>query len=63
MVVNLRQRNFTIPIFLGFQCLRAIFSQLGFESCWLYLLGEVAITQKLLKMTQKYFKSHCSESP
>ena len=54
MVVNLRQRNFTIPIFLGFQCLRAIFSQLGFENCWLYLLGEVAITQ-IIKDDSKIF--------
>ena len=54
MVVNLRQRNI-----LQFQCfgdfnkfLRAIFSQLHSANFWLYLLGEVGMTQKLLKMTQ-----------
>ena len=62
MVANLRQRNtLQFQIFLGFQeSLRALLSQLSFENFWLYLLGEVAMTQKLLKMTQKYFKSPCS---
>ena len=32
------------------KCLGAIFSQLSFENFWLYILGEVA-------MTQNYFKS------
>ena len=57
MVANLRQRNtLQFQIFLGFQeSLRALLSQLSFENFWLCLLGEVAMTQKLLKMTQKYF--------
>ena len=45
------------------KCLREIFSQLSFENFWLYLLGEVVMTEKLLKATQKYCKSPCSESP
>ena len=45
MVTNLRQRN-TLQ-------LREIFSQLSFEHFWLYLWGEVDMTQKLLKMTLK----------
>ena len=32
------------------KCIRAIFSQLSFENFWLYLLGEVV-------MTQNYYKS------
>ena len=39
---------------------REIFSQLSFGNFWLYLLGEVDMTQKLLKMTKKYSKSPCS---
>ena len=63
MVVNLRQRNnLQFQCFRDFnKCVRAIFSQLSFQNFWLYLLGEIVMTQKLLKMTQK--KSHCSESP
>ena len=34
---------------------------MDFENLWSYLLGEVAMTQKLLKMTPKYFKSPCPE--
>ena len=62
MVATLRQRNT-----LHFQYfwdinkfLQAIFSQLSFENLWLYLLGEAAMNQKLLKMTEKHFKSPCS---
>ena len=66
MVVNFRQRN-TLQfsnLQLDFnKCLKAIFFQLSFENFWLHLLGEVAMTQTLLKITQKYFKSPCSESP
>ena len=32
------------------KCLRAIFSQLSFENFWLYLLGEVVMTQYYLKL-------------
>ena len=58
MAVNLRQRN-TVQgqYFWDYnKCLQAIFSQLSFENFWLYLLGEIVMTQKLLK-------SLCSESP
>ena len=40
-----------------------VFFQLSLKNFWRYLLGQVAMTEKLLKMTQKYFKSPCSESP
>ena len=52
MVVNLRQRNtLQFQYFWGFnEYLRAIFSQSSLENFRLYLLGEVAMTQKLLKM-------------
>ena len=65
MVVNLRQRNtLQFQYFWDFnKCLRAIFSQFSFENFWLYFLGEVPVTQKLSRMTQKYFKSPFSESP
>ena len=65
MVVNFRQRNtLQFQYFSDFnKCLKAIFFQLSFENSWLHLLGEVAMTQTLLKITQKYFKSPCSESP
>ena len=58
---NLTKRNtLQFQYFLDFnECLWVIFSQLSF---WLYLLGEVAMTQKLLKMTQKNFKSPYSGS-
>ena len=64
MVVNLRQRNTVqFQYFWDFnKCLQAIFSQLSFQNFWLYLLGEVGMTQKLLKMPSKYLKSLCSES-
>ena len=56
MAVNMRQRNtLQFQYFWEFnKVLRATFSQLTFENFWLYLLGEVAMTQKLLRMAQKY---------
>ena len=62
MVVNLRQRNtLHFPYFWNFsKSLQAIFSQLRFENMWLHLLGEVAMTQKSLKMTEEHFKSRGS---
>ena len=53
MVANLRQRNtLQFQYFWDFnKCLQEIFSQLSFGDFWLYLLGEVDMTQKLLKMT------------
>ena len=52
MVANLRQRNtLQFQYFWDFnKCLREIFSQLSFGNFWSYLLGEVDMTQKLLKM-------------
>ena len=32
------------------KCLRAIFPQLSFEHFWLYLLGEVVMTQNYYKL-------------
>ena len=63
MVVDLRQKNtLQFQYFWDFnECLRAIFSQLSFENFGLYLLGEVVMIKKLLKMTQK--RLPCSESP
>ena len=48
MVVNLRQRNtLQFQYFGDFnKYLQKIFSELSFENFWLYLLGEVAMTQK-----------------
>ena len=53
MAVNFRQRrNLQFQSFGDFnKCLREIFSQLRFGNFWLYLLDEVDMTQKLLKMT------------
>ena len=53
MVADLRQRNILqFQYFWDFnKCLQEIFSQLSFGDFWLYLLGEVDMTQKLLKMT------------
>ena len=56
MVVNTRQRNTLQFQYFGVsqKCIWPSFSQLSFEIFWLYLLVEVAMTQKLLKKTQKY---------
>ena len=55
MVVNLRQRNILQFQYFGDfnKFLGAIFSQLHSANFWLYLLGEVGMTQKLLKMIQE----------
>ena len=65
MVANLRQRNtLHFQYFWDFnKCLRANFSRLSFENLWLYFLSEVAMTRKLLKMTQKYFTSLVKKQP
>ena len=63
MVANLRQRNtLQFQYFWDFnKCLQEIFSQLGSGNFWLYLLSEVDMTQKLLKMTEKYLSHHAPE--
>ena len=62
-MADLRQRNtLQFQYFLDFnKCLREIFSQLSFESFWLYLLGEVDMTQKLLKMIKNILRHHTPE--
>ena len=57
-MVNLRQRNtLQFQYFWDFnKCFRAIFFQLSLKNFYLYLLGVVTMTQKLLEMSQKYFK-------
>ena len=46
MVVMIPNNTLQFQYFWDFNnCPQAIFSQLSFENFWLYLLGEVAMTQ------------------
>ena len=58
MVFIMRQSNtLQFQYFLDFiKCLQLIFSKLSFGNLWVHLLVEVAMTQNLLKITEKYFK-------